>query len=131
MPTLQTSQQRANNQFIIPPDLEKKYPDLVELIKQTPAMNLEEKNYWFKIIPMMNADQITNLRSILVKERQNIEDINQKYTSDIQAINTKYQSEINALEYKEKMKFIKAQEKRNEVNENKEETELLEELANL
>lgn len=48
--------------YVIPESVIQNYPDLVELIKQTESMNLEEKNYWFKIIPLMSDEQIANLR---------------------------------------------------------------------
>ncbi len=118
-------------EFVIPNSVIEKYPDLVELIKQTEAMNLDEKNYWFKIMPLMNEEQIANLRWILVKEREQLDEINQKYNEDIEEINDKHQTEITALEAKKRRDELKQQEQANESEESKAEEALLEELENL
>lgn len=134
MPTLVNTNQTALNsssQFSIPEIVLTKYPDLVELIKQTESMNLEEKNYWFKIMPMMNDEQIANLRSILVKEKTTLTQINQKYNEDIQNINTEYEDQIKTLERKKQIAQIKEAEQANESEESEEEKALLDELAQL
>ena len=117
-----------DNQYIIPESVTEKHPDLVEMIKQTEAMNMEEKNYWFKIIPLMNDEQIANLREILVKERQKLDEINQKYQSDIQTINDKHQSEIEEMKRKKQRQKIKAAEASAEQEEAEAEKALLQEL---
>ncbi len=122
---------QTDGDYIIPDSVKANYPDLVELIKQTEAMNLDEKNYWFKIMPLMNEEQIANLRGILVKEREKLDEINQKYNQDIQAINDKHQSEINALEAKKRKEKLKQQEAATESEENEEEKALLAELDSL
>ena len=120
-----------DDQYIISDSVREKYPDLVEMIKQTEAMNLEEKNYWFKIIPLMNDNQIDNLREILVKERQKLNKINQKYQNDIQIINDKHQAEIEAMKRKKQRQQIKEAEAFAEQKEIEEEKALLQELEEL
>lgn len=117
--------------YIIPDSVIENYPDLVELIKQTEAMNLEEKNYWFKIMPLMNEEQIANLRWILVKEREKLDEINRKYNQDIQEINDKHQAEITALEAQKRREELRRKEQEDEAEESEEEAALLEELENL
>lgn len=132
MPALQTNNAKINNQgYIIPDSVIIDYPDLIEMIKQTDSMNLEEKNYWFKIMPMMNQEQIDNLRSILVKERQKLDEINQKYAEDLTEINNRHQIELtNAQREKAKAEREKA-EANTEVEESEQEEALLDELAEL
>lgn len=122
---------RMEEKYIIPDRVLRDFPDLVELIKQTEAMNLEEKNYWFKIMPLMNSEQIANLRGILVKEREQIDTINAKYDQDLEEINDKHQTEITAIEIQKRREQLQQKEKADASAENAEENALLEELANL
>lgn len=123
--------QTSENQYVIPDSVIETYPDLVELIKITEAMNLEEKNYWFKIMPMMTDEQIENLRSILIKERQKLDEINHKYSNDLEEINDRHQSEIQNIEQTKQKEELKQAEAEAEVSESEEEQALLEELAQL
>lgn len=122
---------KTEEKYIIPDRVLHDFPDLVELIKQTEAMNLEEKNYWFKIMPLMDSEQIANLRGILVKEREQLDAINAKYDQDIATINDKHQTEITTLEIQKRREQLQQKEKADASAENEEEATLLEELANL
>lgn len=117
--------------LIIPEIVISQYPDLVEFIKQTESMDLEEKNYWFKIMPMMTAEQIENLRSILVKERQKLDEINQKYSQNLTDINERHHAEIIQIEKEKQKEALIQAEKQAEVEESEEEKALLQELAQL
>ena len=70
----------------IPPELQQKFGDLIDLIKKSESMNDEERQYWINILPIMTPEQIQNLRDILENERK-----------QLAAIDTKYQTEIEKL----------------------------------
>ncbi len=83
---------------IVPPELQEKQPELVELILKSESMNYEERQYWIDILPVMTADQINQLRQILHNERTQLAAIDAKYaeknaTDATSAADTKTQEE--------------------------------------
>ncbi len=67
-------------------DIQKKYPDLIVLIKGSESMNDEERQYWMNILPIMTPEQIQNLRDILENEKKQLAAIDAKYQSEIEKI---------------------------------------------
>ncbi len=70
----------------VPEDIQKKYPDLITLIKGSESMNDEERQYWVNILPIMTPEQIQNLRDILENEKKQLAAIDAKYQSEIEKI---------------------------------------------
>ena len=70
----------------IPPELQQKYGDLLELIKHSESMNDEERQYWINILPIMTPEQIQNLRDILENERKQLAAIDAKYQTEIEKL---------------------------------------------
>ncbi len=68
--------------LIIPDQVRKKYPDLLKLIVLSESMNLEERNYWLQVLPVMTPDQVAELRDILVTERRKLTAIDARYAKD-------------------------------------------------
>ena len=73
---------------IIAPDLEERFPDLIDLIMKSESMNNGERQYWIDILPVMSTEQITQLREILQNERDQLAAIDAKYAKEIQAVGT-------------------------------------------
>ena len=73
---------------IIAPDLEERFPDLIDLIMKSETMNNGERQYWIDILPVMSTEQITQLREILQNERDQLAAIDAKYAKEIQAVGT-------------------------------------------
>lgn len=70
----------------VPPEVQEKFGDLLELIKGSESMNDEERQYWVNILPIMTPEQVQNLREILTNEKQQLAAIDAKYAKDIDAI---------------------------------------------
>ena len=70
----------------VPDDIQKKFPDLLKLIKGSESMNDEERQYWINILPIMTPEQIQNLHDILDNEKKQLAAIDAKYQSEIQKI---------------------------------------------
>ncbi len=72
----------ADTDFIIPDGVLEKFPELTELIKATDSMNVEEKNYWFQLLPIMTDEQVKNLYDILDTEKKKLQEIDAKYSGE-------------------------------------------------
>lgn len=73
--------------FNVDDDVKIKYKDLVDLILKTESMDSKERQYWFDIIPSMNAAQIGRLFEILDTERRKLKDLEEVYQKQIKALN--------------------------------------------
>ncbi len=67
------------NDFEIPEKFLKEEADLVALVIQSESMNDGERQYWFNLSEIMNAEQIDKLRDILTREREKLNEIEKKY----------------------------------------------------
>jgi hypothetical protein len=76
----------ATSGLTIPDDVQKRFPQLVELIKASESMNNEERQYWINILPIMTEEQIKNLFEILDNERKQLAAIDAKYQNEMQKI---------------------------------------------
>jgi hypothetical protein len=90
-------------EIIIDPDIKVKYTELLEMIKLTGSMTLDEKEYWIQLLPIMNNDQIKNLEAILGKEKMKLAEIDAKYSKKMENLSQNY---INKWD-SEKNKFKK------------------------
>ena len=73
----------ATTGLVIPPDVEKKFPDLARLIRSSESMNDEERQYWVNILPIMTPEQIKNLQDILDNEKKQLAAIDAKYQTEV------------------------------------------------
>lgn len=84
------AQQPAGNAaaggLTIPPDIEKKFAPIIELIKGSESMNNEERQYWVNILPIMTPEQLKNLEDILVNEKKQLAAIDEKYSKEVAGI---------------------------------------------
>ena len=67
-------------------ETQKKFKDLIELIKKSESMNDEERQYWINILPIMTPEQIQNLREILENERKQLAAIDAKYQTEVDKV---------------------------------------------
>ncbi len=76
---IKTASGKTIADFQIPEKLLQNDPGLVDLILRSESMNDSERQYWFNLSEVMNAQQIDKLRDILTRERQKLAEIDAKY----------------------------------------------------
>jgi hypothetical protein len=115
----------------IPDEVQKKFPELIGLIKKSQSMNDEERQYWIDVLPIMTDDQIDNLRSILDNEKKQLEEADKQYEDGMQTETKHFHLEFNEIKYKEEKRIREQAEKVEEAEEAKKEQDVLAELAKL
>ena len=70
--------QKGTTTFTILDEMQTKYPRLIELVLATESMDDSERQYWFDILPSMNADQVQRLVDILETERKKLDELEKK-----------------------------------------------------
>lgn len=122
-----------NQEFDIPEVVKEKYPDLMALILETKSMDKKERQYWFHILPVMNENQVTKLRTILENEKKKLAAIDTKYANKMPAPGAAKAPVVPIAdgEIKNKMETIRASESEHEKSEAQKEEELLKQLENL
>jgi hypothetical protein len=86
----------------IPADTQAKFGEIIQLITGSESMNAEERQYWINILPIMTPEQITNLKEILVNEKEQLAAIDAKYTKEITNMGTAEQVAVTDAERKKK-----------------------------
>lgn len=66
----------------VPLETEQKHPDVVKMILASESMDDSERQYWVDILPIMTAEQMTQLTSILTQERDQLAAIDAKYAQE-------------------------------------------------
>ena len=122
-------QPASQEKYAIPALVKEKFPDLIQLIKETESMNDEERDYWFQILPIMTEEQIRKFRDILVNEKQQLTNLDQEYEQELQKLNDKHMIEWKEFETKEKRKTLTSAEQTSKAQEKAEEEELLKRLS--
>ncbi len=117
--------------YSIPSVVTEKFPDLIQLIKQTESMNDEERDYWFQILPIMTEDQIKKFRDILVNEKSQLTNLDQEYEQELTKLNEKHMIEWKEFETKEKRKTLTTAEQTSKQNEQSEQEALLKRLSQI
>lgn len=119
------------DRYSVPPLVREKFPDLVDLIKQTESMNNEERDYWFQILPIMTEEQIGKFRDILLNEKQQLAQLDKEYEHELNKLNEKHIVEWEEFKSKEKRAALTAKESKAEAQEKAEEEELLQRLSQI
>lgn len=78
--------QGSTGGLVIPPAVQEKHPELIDLILKSESMNDGERQYWVDILPVMTPDQVEQLRNILQNERDQLAAIDAKYAQEIAAV---------------------------------------------
>ncbi len=115
--------------YAIPAMVKEKFPDLIQLIKETESMNDEERDYWFQILPIMTEEQIRKFRDILVNEKEQLTHLDQEYETELTKLNEKHMIEWKEFETKEKRKTLTTAESASKEKEKADEEELLKRLS--
>ena len=76
----------ANQTLVVPNEIQEKFSALVELIKRSESMNIEERQYWINILPAMTPEQLKNLQDILENEKRQLQAIDEKYSHEMERI---------------------------------------------
>lgn len=82
----------------IPPDIQAKFPDFIELILGSESMNDEERQYWVNILPIMTPEQLKSLQDILNNERSQLQAIDAKYAADVKKLGSEQYAKALAEE---------------------------------
>ena len=115
--------------YPVPALVKEKFPDLMQLIKETESMNEEEREYWYQILPIMTEDQIKKFRDILVNEKQQLTTLDKEYEQELSKLNEKHMIEWKEFETKEKRRSIATAEQASKDKEKQDEEELLKRLS--
>lgn len=126
-PKMQEFQQLRS---MVHPMLMARYPDIVQMIFESSSLSFTEKQYWLRLLPLMNKEQIEKLREILSSERARLREIQQRYDQKrAMTIGEVQQKKLEGME--EKKKMIKKQEELDQLREEEHEDELLRALSNI
>lgn len=117
------------DKYAVPSLVKDKFPDLVQLIKDTESMNDDERDYWFQILPIMTEEQIKKFRDILVNEKDQLSRLDKEYEQELTKLNEKHLIEWKEFESKEKRKALQSAEQASQEEETKAEEELLKRLS--
>jgi len=117
------------DKYSVPTIVKEKFPDLVQLIKETESMNDEERDYWFQILPIMTEEQIRKFRDILLNEKIQLQKLDKEYEQELNRLNEKHMLEWKEFEMREKRKAIKTAELKSQEEERAAEEELLRRLS--
>ena len=115
--------------YSVPSLVKERFPDLVQLIKETESMNDQERDYWFQILPIMTEEQIKKFRDILINEKTQLSRLDKEYEEELTRLNEKHLLEWKEFEMKEKRKALVAAESKSKEEEQAAEEELLKRLA--
>ncbi len=113
----------------VPQMVREKFPDLIDLINNTESMSIEERDYWFQILPIMTEDQIGKFRQILLSEKDQLSALDKEYEDELTRLNEKHMIEWKEFESKEKKKSLTLAEQKSQEEEKAEEEELLKRLS--
>lgn len=118
--------------FEVPEKFLAEQKDLVGMILLSESMNDGERQYWFNLSEVMNAEQIEKLRGILTREREKLAEIEAKYGPTKPVLTDAEIAERNAKIEQERSQQQAALRAREAAAENKEDDEsVLSEFDNL
>ncbi len=117
--------------FDIPKYVQKKYPDLIDMVLETKSMDDKERQYWFHILPIMSDKQVDKLRAILTREKAKLAQLDEKYSKKLKDAG---QEKVNFWEeqkLKDRFEEIQTKEKTAEEQEQEAEAKLLKDLEDM
>ncbi|MDB4979086.1 MAG: hypothetical protein JWM56_1272 [Candidatus Peribacteria bacterium] len=114
--------------LVIPDDVAQNFPELLALIRGSESMNNEERQYWITILPVMTPDQIQNLQSILLNERDQLKAIDTKYAQEIEKIGEPADTGPSEEEQKKRRDARREQEEKNRQQEEENADKLLDQI---
>lgn len=130
-PTQTTGAGSGSSGSRIPDETARAFPELLALIRQSQSMNPDERQYWIDILPVMNAEQIANLRTILINERDQLAAIDKKYAGKIDAAAQRHSLRQAEEERRKQLAKRRQTEGHHEQEEARREEELLKKIEEL
>lgn len=115
-------------QAITSPFIASRYPDVVQMLFETPSLTFQEKQYWLRLLPLMTLDQVDKLRDILGTERRKLIEIQQQYATPSAPLTFGDTKKINYEAQKQKKEMLKKQEHVAQAVEEEHEEDLLDQL---
>lgn len=112
----------------IPPAVKDNFADLLELILASESMNMQERQYWINILPVMTEPQVDSLREILVNEKRQLAAIDAKYAKQIENIGKRQASQELEKRRTEQRSSLETNESKENSAEQALEQELLEKI---
>lgn len=120
--------QEFAKEFDISDEMLEANADLVILILGSKSISeSKEKQSWFDLYPLMNAEQIDKLREILVREKEKLAEIEAKYQARQAEIRKKYETYASG-EYQQKQEAIRNNENASRQQEEVEADALLDQI---
>ena len=105
---------------------------MIDLIIRSESMNDSERQYWFNLTEVMNAQQVDKLRDILTRERQKLAEIDAKYNKKpVDPVEAAKQAKIMAEQRAVQQQNLAQKEKAHEAQEAEQEAAALAELEAL
>lgn len=126
-PANMTTDQIGELKALLTQDLVERYPDIVQMLFQTPSLVFEEKKYWLQLLPLMADEHVERLRKILLTEHQKLEEINAKYDAGMKTVGS-MAPRVSREEIAQRRAAIKAQEQAADHLEGEHEAELMQQL---
>ncbi len=121
---------QATSTLHIPADTATKFGSIIELLKSSESMNDEERQYWINILPVMNEEQIQNLRDILESEKKQLADIDKKYSENAM-VKEVASIEVTESKIKAKKEERSKKEQQEAVHEEKAEEDILKQIQSM
>jgi len=136
---IQADKSKSNEQYIaeveqyyiVPKLVRETFPDLMKLVFETESMDVDEREYWLQILPIMTEDQVKKFRDILVNEKEQLQKLDTEYQSEMSKLNQSQNQVISEEEMRRRREEIKSREEAEALEEAKKEAALLEQLKNL
>lgn len=125
------SQVAGGGGLTVSDEVKENFPNLIKMIEVSESMNLEEKQYWVDVLPVMTEEQIQNLKNILMNEKSQMEAANQSYEEGVKKDVSQFNLAFNEEKYKEKRAMWKRMEKEHESKEDEAEKALLAEIESM
>ncbi len=126
-----SGQASDDSKYNISDEVLQKFPELVKLIKDAESMTDAERTYWFQILPIMTQEQVDKLRTILVKEREQLAKLDSEYETELKRINDKHMLEWKEFEMRKARESRQQAEAAHEAEEEKAEEDILSQLDDL
>lgn len=99
--------------LVIPADTQQKFGAIIAMIMGSESMNMEERQYWINILPVMTPEQLKNLKDILESEKKQLAEIDAKYAKDASTVNTA----VATVDIEQKMRSRKREREQKETEE--------------
>ena len=121
-----TPEQIAELKSLLQQETVEQYPDIIQMVFQTPSLVFDEKKYWLQLLPLMAEEHVERLRTILLTERQKLAEINARYEQGVSAL--EQAARPSQEELMKKREEIRAKEEAAAHHENADENQLMQQL---